>query len=164
MQGTCPPIILQFYITHVTFLSPSLLKGWLRPCVHVHLLWCAMMTERLCIAIWQAWVPERVTWATAALCFFMSSFMSSWSSSMRDCRSFFSLCNRLSCSSSYTEIKQRHKTNTNTTEINTNSEKWKTINLIEMLYVLAGHKFMHQELFGCQNVFLAIFVDTDSSK
>lgn len=41
------------------------------------------------------------TWATAALCFFISSFMSSWSSSRRDCRSFFSLCSLLICSSSW---------------------------------------------------------------
>lgn len=44
---------------------------------------------------------RMATWATAALCFFMSSFMSSWSSSIRDCRSFFSRCTRLSCSSSW---------------------------------------------------------------
>lgn len=43
----------------------------------------------------------EVTWATAALCFFMSSFMSSWSSSKRDCRLFFSLCRRLICSSNW---------------------------------------------------------------
>lgn len=41
------------------------------------------------------------TWATAALCFFISSLKSSWSSSILDCRSFFSLCRRLSCSSSW---------------------------------------------------------------
>lgn len=40
------------------------------------------------------------TWDTADLCFFTSSFISSWSSSMRDCKSFFSLCKRLNCSSS----------------------------------------------------------------
>lgn len=51
------------------------------------------------------WKSETVdckgTWATAALCFFISSFMSSWSSSRRDCRSFFSLCSLLLCSSSW---------------------------------------------------------------
>lgn len=71
-----------------------------------------MMRERLYTSLRQARVLERVTWATAALCFFMSSFMSSWSSSMRDCRSFFSLCKRLSCSSSCMGIKQKNKTKT----------------------------------------------------
>lgn len=44
-----------------------------------------------------------LTWATAALCFFISSFMSSWSSSRRLCTSFFSRCSLLSCSSSWGE-------------------------------------------------------------
>lgn len=35
--------------------------------------------------------------------------MSSWSSSMRDCRSFFSLCRRLTCSSSCNVRKNTHK-------------------------------------------------------
>lgn len=47
-----------------------------------------------------------LTWATAALCFFISSFMSSWSSSRRLCTSFFSRCSLLSCSSSWGE--KRH--------------------------------------------------------
>lgn len=49
------------------------------------------------------------TWDTAALCFFISSFMSSWSSSRRDCRSFLSLCSLLICSSSWEIPRERER-------------------------------------------------------
>lgn len=51
--------------------------------------------------IWKGQRREKQTWAIAVLCFLISSLRSSWSSSILDCSSFFSLCRRLSCSSSW---------------------------------------------------------------
>lgn len=75
-------------------------------------------------------VRQVVTWATAALCFFISSFMSSWSSSIRDCRSFFSLCRRLTCSSNWSIERNRIYTHFR--------RKWQDF-IHELLNMINGH-------------------------
>lgn len=49
--------------------------------------------------------------------------MSSWSSSMRDCRSFFSLCRRLTCSSNWS-MKREGNTHTHTLVENDRIYSW----------------------------------------
>lgn len=75
-------------------------------------------------------IRQVVTWATAALCFFISSFMSSWSSSIRDCRSFFSLCRRLTCSSNWSIERNRIYTHFR--------RKWQDF-IHELLNMINGH-------------------------